>query len=89
MIFTLPDGFKAHDGKGIPVSPETYIEGIVYTAEGLGSTGVMKAGYHDWDWSNGNDPDLGDIVGYRISSRDEPPRLHRKARIQMEETNAG
>lgn len=78
----LPKGFELHDGKGCPVGEYESIEAIVRTAEGLGSTGVVAARYHDWDWANGS-PEIGDVVGYRAASRGETPLLHHLDRYTL------
>lgn len=68
--------FIAHDGNGCPVDPNAYVEMIIQTAEGTGSSGVMRAMMHDWNWTNGV-PDVGDVVGYREAQRGEEAILGR------------
>lgn len=72
--FVFPKGFVAHHGDGCPVDPGQYVEAIVRTAEGYGSAGVMKASMHDWT-REAHEPEagLGEVVGYRLASRGDPP----------------
>jgi hypothetical protein len=73
--FKLPKGFKRHHGDGCPVAGDQYVEAIVRTAEGYGSSGVMRADRHDWNFET-HEPEggLGEVVGYRLAVRGELPR---------------
>lgn len=73
--YILPEDFIPHYGGGRPVDAEQYVEAIIRTAEGYGSTGVQKAKYHDWTFE-AHEPEggLGEVVGYRLAGRNEAAR---------------
>lgn len=75
-LFQFPEGFIQHHGEGTPVNSEQYVEAIIRTAEGHGSTGIQKAKYHDWTFE-AHEPEggLGEVVGYRIASQSESARF--------------
>lgn len=76
----LPEGFIAHGGGECPVDPESYVEPLIQTSEGLGSGGVCKARMHDWVAANHPDG-LGAVIAYRPASAGEEPALDLRARI--------
>jgi hypothetical protein len=57
----LPEGFVRWRGGECPVAPEEHVELMIRTAQGFGSSGVVRASYHDWKPAKG----LGSIAGYR------------------------
>lgn len=80
--FILPKGFTAHHGDGCPVDAEQFVEPIIRTAEGFGSAGVMRAKYHDWTAAaHAPAGGLGEVVGYRLAERMEPPRFGAQERF--------
>lgn len=77
---TLPKGYKAHSGKDMPVDPETLVDCIIRTADGLGHSGVTRARYHEWDPAL-HEKGIGAVVGYRVASAYEPmphDKLHKR-----------
>lgn len=74
--FVIPRGFEAHYGDGMPVAADQYVEPIIRTAEGFGSAGVVKAGYHDWTFeTHAESAGLGEVVAYRVCHRGDPARF--------------
>lgn len=75
-LFKFPKGFTKHPGDGCPVNPDTFIEAIIRTAEGFGSSGVTRARLHDWT-AEAHEPQkgLGEVVGYRLAQPGEAPRF--------------
>lgn len=73
--FRLPKGFRVHRGGPCPVPGEQYVEAIIRTADGFGSSGVMLALMFDWTWK-AHEPEggLGEVVGYRLAERGEQSR---------------
>lgn len=74
--FVFPDGFIRHYGEGCPVDPDQFVEAIIRTAEGYGSTGVVRARLHNWTAkAHEKEGGLGEVVGYRLAVRGEPAAL--------------
>ncbi len=57
------DGWIAHDGTGLPVFPDAFVQ--IRTRGGAEST-PSSAG--QWEWVHGEIPWVGDIVAYRVCS---------------------
>lgn len=59
----LPDHFTRRRTKSCPFDANSLCELMVHTSQGLGSSGVTRALYHDWSIP----PDkVGGIVGFRL-----------------------
>jgi hypothetical protein len=69
---SVPDGFILHDGGECPVFPDQYVEMLVRTGEGLGSSGIIKAKLQHWEDSE-HEGGYGAVVAYRLAQRKEPP----------------
>lgn len=65
-MVSIPEGFTPHEGGAMPVGPEDYVEVLVMTDEGLGSSGVCRARQHEWEVSKHEDG-IGAIVAYRLA----------------------
>lgn len=61
---SLPKGFKKHDGGPCPVEPDSYVELLIRTGEGIGGTRVQRAKEHEWE-DDKHEGGLGAIVAYR------------------------
>lgn len=60
----LPAGFHRRTKAGkCPVPEDSRVELMIRTAEGIGSSGVTKAAFHDWSIAPSK---VGGIVGYRL-----------------------
>lgn len=69
-------GFKRHHGGPRPVGADQYVEAIVRTAEGFGSSGVIRADRQQWEMdANPEEAGLGVVVGYRLAECGEEPRF--------------
>lgn len=73
-------GFKKHGGGPCPLDPESYVETLILTAEGIGSGGVTKAKLHSWETFS-EEAGLGTVVGYRLARRGEDPLLGAAVRL--------
>ena len=67
---SIPEGYTAHDGGDCPVEPDTFVDCIIRTSEGLGHSGVMRAKLHEWNASKHPDG-IGAVVGYRLGYKGE------------------
>jgi hypothetical protein len=64
---SVAEGFRRYkNGCGCPsdVEPQSYVELMIRTSEGAGSSGYRRGWLVDWD--QGEKGGLGQIVGYRI-----------------------
>lgn len=78
----LPKGFKKHDGGNCPVDPNTIVEPLIRTAEGIGSGGITFARMHEWN-RDAHEGHLGEVVAYRLAVRGEDPRFHGTHRFKV------
>ena len=78
----LPKGFKRHRGGDCPVDPEQYVEMLILTSQGLGSSGVMEARFHQWEHGK-HEQGLGAVVGYRLARRGEVRTFEAHHRIAV------
>lgn len=78
----LPKGFKRHRGGKCPVDPNSYVEPLIRTSEGIGSGGIVRASDHEWSSKHHKDG-LGAIVAYRPAVRGEPPTFHGHDRFKV------
>ena len=69
-LIGLPEGFIAHDGGECPIDPDTYVDCIIRTSEGLGHSGVARAKLHEWDELQ-HPGGIGAVVGYRLAQKGE------------------
>lgn len=60
----LPKKFIPHDGGDCPVEPDSYVELLVRTSEGIGGTSVQRAREVEWN-SAKHEGGFGAIVAYR------------------------
>lgn len=64
---SVAEGFKRYKkGQGCPadVEPQMFVELMIRTAQGAGSSGIRRALWAGWDQGHKNG--LGQILGYRI-----------------------
>ncbi len=87
----MPDGFTAFSGTTRPVGEHEFVEVLVRTVEGFGSSGIMRANLFDW-----NSQGMGGVVGYRSANAGEDAKIDRfergssPARLKTkEEKNSG
>lgn len=59
----LPEGFTRRTTGKCPYPPEARVELMIKTKEGIGSSGITKAGLHDWSVPSSK---IGGIVGHRL-----------------------
>lgn len=89
MSLTFPEDYIAHDGGECPVDPETFVDCIIVTCHNddpndcemhaLGHSGIMRAKYHVWPWSEHPDG-RGRVVAYRLdhSGEDSHVNVHKR-----------